>query len=421
MRKLMYSRPKEINTNSHKKPKKKKWLICLIIISVFFIFPGLIFPAQNTSATDNMTQDEIIEEIETSVSNQLDNLDFSALEKILNSLTGSADKIFGGTSFLEKIKQIINGEIADNSSSIWEAIASIFLDNLLGFLPIVSAIVAVAILGGMLQGLKPSTNGKSISNVIHFVTYGVIVVLLLTIVAKMITLTSGTINSIKAQMDAIFPLLLTLLTAVGGTVSVSVYQPAMALLTGTILNFFTYLLLPIFIFSTVFSVISNLSNTIKLDKFTSFFNSTYKWLTGLVFTVFTAFLSIQGITAGSIDGVSIRTAKYAIKSYVPILGSYISDGMSLILASSTLIKNAVGATGLLLLVATIISPLMQLIMFMLVLKLIAGIVEPLGNSQIANFVSSLSKSMTLLIALIIGVAFIYFIMLGLVMCSANIV
>lgn len=421
MRKLMYSRPKEINTKSHKKPKKKKWLICLIIISVFFIFPGLIFPAQNTSATDNMTQDEIIEEIETSVSNQLDNLDFSALEKILNSLTGSADKIFGGTSFLEKIKQIINGEIADNSSSIWEAIASIFLDNLLGFLPIVSAIVAVAILGGMLQGLKPSTNGKSISNVIHFVTYGVIVVLLLTIVAKMITLTSGTINSIKAQMDAIFPLLLTLLTAVGGTVSVSVYQPAMALLTGTILNFFTYLLLPIFIFSTVFSVISNLSNTIKLDKFTSFFNSTYKWLTGLVFTVFTAFLSIQGITAGSIDGVSIRTAKYAIKSYVPILGSYISDGMSLILASSTLIKNAVGATGLLLLVATIISPLMQLIMFMLVLKLIAGIVEPLGNSQIANFVSSLSKSMTLLIALIIGVAFIYFIMLGLVMCSANIV
>ena len=421
MRKLMYSRPKEINTNTHKKPKKKKWLICLIIISVFFIFPGLIFPAQNTSATDNMTQDEIIEEIENSVSDQLDNLDFSALEKILNSLTGSADKIFGGTSFLEKIKQIINGEIADNSSSIWEAIANIFLDNLLGFLPIVSAIVAVAILGGMLQGLKPSTNGKSISNVIHFVTYGVIVVLLLTIVAKMITLTSGTINSIKAQMDAIFPLLLTLLTAVGGTVSVSVYQPAMALLTGTILNFFTYLLLPIFIFSTVFSVISNLSNTIKLDKFTSFFNSTYKWLTGLVFTVFTAFLSIQGITAGSIDGVSIRTAKYAIKSYVPILGSYISDGMSLILASSTLIKNAVGATGLLLLVATIISPLMQLIMFMLVLKLIAGIVEPLGNSQIANFVSSLSKSMTLLIALIIGVAFIYFIMLGLVMCSANIV
>ena len=188
-----------------------------------------------------------------------------------------------------------------------------------------------------------------------------------------------------------------------------------------IMNLFTYVLLPIFIFSVVFSVVSNLSNNVKLDKFTSFFNSTYKWLIGLIFTVFTAFLSIQGITAGSIDGISIRTARYAIRSYIPILGSYISDGMGLILVSSNLIKNAVGATGLFLLLATILSPLIQLILFMLALKLIAGILEPLGNKQIANFVSSLSKSLVLLIVLIIGLAFIYFIMLGLVMCSANVV
>ena len=95
--------------------------------------------------------------------------------------------------------------------------------------------------------------------------------------------------------------------------------------------------------------------------------------------------------------------------------------MGLILVSSNLIKNAVGATGLFLLLATILSPLIQLILFMLALKLIAGILEPLGNKQIANFVSSLSKSLVLLIVLIIGLAFIYFIMLGLVMCSANVV
>ena len=225
----------------------------------------------------------------------------------------------------------------------------------------------------MLQGLKPSNSGKSISNIIHFVTYGIIVVLVLSIVVKMVGLTTNTVQTIKAQMDAIFPILLTFLTAIGGTVSTSVYQPAMALLTGTIMNLFTYVLLPIFIFSVVFSIVSNLSNTVKLDKFTSFFNSSYKWLTGLIF------------------------------------------------ASSNLIKNAVGATGLFLLLATIISPLIELILFMLILKLVAGIIEPLGNKQIANFISSLSKSMVLLIALIIGVAFIYFITIGLVMCSANIV
>ena len=398
-----------------------KKLIALVFC-LFIIFCPTIskYSTFATNSEEIETDEDYSEELEEEINNQLEDLDFSSLEDILNSFTNGQINIFGGSSFIEKLQKLITGEFDDNQN-LWSSIISIFFDNLLGLLPIISLIIAISLIGSMLQGVKPNNNGKSISNVIHFVTYGIIVVLILSIVVKMVGLTTNTIQSIKSQMDAIFPILLTLLTAIGGTVSTSVYQPAMALLTGTIMNLFTYVLLPIFIFSIVFNVVSNLSNTVKLDKFTSFFYSSYKWLTGLIFTVFTAFLSVQGITAGSIDGISIRTAKFAIKSYVPILGSYLSDGMGIILASSNLIKNAVGATGLFLLLATIISPLIELILFMLILKFVAGIIEPLGNKQIANFISSLSKSMTLLIALIIGVGFIYFITLGLVMCSANIV
>lgn len=394
-------------------------VFCLFILFCPTIGKYTSYATSNEEISES-TDEDYSEELEEEINEQLEDLDFSSLEDILNALTNGQINIFGGTSFVEKLQKLISGEF-DNNQSLWSSIISIFFENLLGLFPIVSLIIAIALIGSMLQGLKPSNSGKSISNIIHFVTYGIIVVLVLSIVVKMVGLTTNTVQTIKAQMDAIFPILLTFLTAIGGTVSTSVYQPAMALLTGTIMNLFTYVLLPIFIFSVVFSIVSNLSNTVKLDKFTSFFNSSYKWLTGLIFTVFTAFISVQGITAGSIDGISIRTAKFAIKSYVPILGSYLSDGMGIILASSNLIKNAVGATGLFLLLATIISPLIELILFMLILKLVAGIIEPLGNKQIANFISSLSKSMVLLIALIIGVAFIYFITIGLVMCSANIV
>ncbi len=399
----------------------KRKLIKFFSIIIFALLIFAPMPNDLTVADDGMTYEELEKEIQDSVDDQLGSLDLSSLEEIIKSLTSGQSEIFGSSSFLDKIKSIISGEFADGSKSLWSAILSLIFDNLLKYLPIISTVIAIAIFGGMLSGLRPNSNGKSISNLIHFVTYGMIVVILLSMVVKMVEMTSGVITNIKAQMDAIFPILLTLLTAVGGTVSVSIYQPAMALLSGVILNLFNYILLPIFIFSTVFSVVSNLSSNVKLDKFTSFFNSTYKWLVGLIFTVFSAFMSIQGITAGTVDGISIRTAKYAIKSYIPILGSYISDGLGILLASSSLIKNAVGAGGLLLLIATIISPLLELIIFMLALKLIAGIVEPLGNNQIANFISSLAKSMTLLISLIVGVAFIYFIMLGLVMCTAGII
>ena len=394
-------------------------LLLLIICPTSIKSDSFSFTCAQTESGE-ISEEEIIEGLEENVNSQLEELDFSYLDEVLKSFTDGQIAIFGGKSFLEKVSALISGQY-DDSKSLWQAVLDVFLDNILSLLPIISVIIGISILASMLQGIKPSTNGKSISNVINFVTYGVIVVLILSLLTKMLFETSNTIISIKSQMDAIFPILLTLLTAVGGSVSASIYQPAMVLLTNVISGFVTYILLPIFIFSIVFSIVSNLSSQIKLDKFSGFLNSTYKWLMGLVFTIFTAFMSLQGISASSVDGISIRTAKYAIKSYVPLLGSYLSDGMGIILASSNLIKNAVGAGGLFLLLATILSPLIDLIVFMLALKLVAGIIEPLGNKEIANFISSISKSLTLLIALIIALAFVYFIMIGLVMCSANII
>ncbi len=395
----------------------KKTLIILILILIF-VFPIGCSSATKTQATSS--ESNSYQEIDDEILKQLNGLNFDSLDDILNQLTSGQIVIFGGRTFYEKLMKLIKGEF-DNGKSLWSSILNLFFDDIVGLIPFISLIIAVSLMGSMLQGLKSNSNGKSVSNLINFVTYGIIVVMVLTIVAKMITITTNTIYSIKSQMEIIFPILLTFLSAIGGTVSASIYQPAMALLTSTIISLFTYILLPIFIFSVVFSIVSNLSNSIKLDKFTSFFESTFKWLTGLIFTIFTAFLSVQGLQAGSIDGISMKTVKYAIRSYVPLLGSYLSDGMGIVLASSNLIKNAIGATGLYLLLATIISPVIQLVLFMLALKLTAGIIEPLGNKQIANFISSLSKSIVLLLVVLIGIAFVYFILLGLVICSANIV
>ena len=43
--------------------------------------------------------------------------------------------------------------------------------------------------------------------------------------------------------------------------------------------------------------------------------------------------------AGSFDGISIRATKFAIKSYIPIIGGYLSDGLDFIVLSSILRKD----------------------------------------------------------------------------------
>ena len=387
----------------------------LIFLSIAFLI-GL--PLFNGTVAYAESEEELISEIEDNVNGQLEDLDLSGLESILSNLNSQQSGIFGSTSFIEKLQSILSGEFTDNAGSVWEAILKLIFDELLNFLPLIATIIAVAILSGMVGDLR-GTNSKSIADITHFVCYGVIIVLVVSACTSVLTLTSSTLQGLKEQIDIAFPILLTILTAIGGTASVGVYQPAVALFSGTIMQIFTLVLMPLFIFSLVFTVISNLSPSVKLEKFSNFFNSLFKWITGAVFTIFIGFLIIQGITAGSLDTVSIRTAKYAIRSYIPILGGYLSEGFNVIMASSILIKNAIGASGLLLMFSSVIVPVVEIVLLMLCLKLTAGILEPLTDSRISNFINGVAKSLIMPIVLIIGVAFMYLIFMGLIISTGN--
>lgn len=389
----------------------------IIILGIVFIFSMPLFSYSGVAYADT-SEEELIDQIEESVNGQLEDLDLSGLESILNNLNKEQSEMFGFGTFIEKLQSILSGEFSDNAGSVWEAILGLIFDELLNFLPLIATIIAVAILSGMIGDLR-GANSKSIADITHFVCYGVIIILVVSACTSILTLTSNTLQGLKNQIDVAFPILLTILTAIGGTSSVSVYQPAVALFSGTIMQIFTLVLMPLFIFSLVFTVISNLSSSVKLEKFSSFFNSLFKWITGAVFTIFMGFLIIQGITAGSLDTVSIRTAKYAIRSYIPILGGYLSEGFNVIMASSILIKNAIGASGLLLMFSSVIVPVVEIVLLMLCLKLTAGILEPLTDSRISNFISGVAKSLIMPIVLIIGVAFMYLIFMGLIICTGN--
>lgn len=413
-----------------KQMRRKSKLNLTLLLLVGFVFVlnfygkfdlGCGFVSFNVTYAANEEVEEIEKALEEEVQTQLGNLDFSGIESVVEKLSTDAKTLFSQNSFVETLECVITGSYAENSQGFFSSVLSIFLQNLKKYLPMIASIISISILSGMVSNLKPVTNGKSIGNIVHFVTYGLVVVFLGTSLVQIINLATTTLTDIKGMFDAIFPILMTLLTAVGGTVSVGIYQPAIALLGNAFISLVTYFLLPMFIFSLVFSIVGNLSNNVKLDKFVSFLQGAFKWTIGLCFTIFLGFVSIQGIMAGAVDGLSIRTAKYAIKSYVPIVGGYVSDGMSIIMASSMLIKNAVGGVGLFLLLSSIISPVLSLVIFMFALKFMAGVIEPIGDKKIANFASEISKGLSLLIALLVAVAFMYFILTGLIMCSANLV
>ena len=394
---------------------KKRQILCFLII--FIIISSLVMPffSRETVVADDGSRSEI----EDYVDDQLKDIDFGEFDKIIADLNNHQKEIFGD-NFGVKLKKILAGETQVNFTSIGSAVLSIFSKDIVAILPLLCSLIGIGILSSIITQTSYASD-KSVADIVHFVCFGVIVTIVFSWTSSLIKLTSNTLGLIKSQMEISFPILLTLMTALGSVVSVSVYQPVVAILAGSVMTIFTNFILPLFIFCLVFTVAGNLSDNIKLSRFSQFFMSIFKWTIGITFTLFSSLLVVQGITAGSYDGLSIRTTKYAMKSYIPFVGSYLSDGLNLILTSSMLIKNSVGLAGLILLFATVISPIVKILVLKFSLALASSILEPICDKRICSFLGGVSKCLSMLIATICSVGFAYLITTGLIMCSGNIV
>ena len=361
--------------------------------------------------------DDLSQEVET----QIGDLEDDKFDEILKNLGDREKQIFQNEGFFEKIKKIISGQASYDFVDLINIVLSLFLDNFSGIIPILAIICAVAIMSSLLLQLRGKALNKPLGDIIHFCTFAVIIVSVLTSVLELVKLTSNTLSLLKSQMEICFPILLTLMAGLGAGTSVGIYQPMIAILSGAVMHLFTSVLLPIFSLCIIFSVIGNLTSSVKLTKFTKFLESSFKYIIGFTFTIFSAFLAVSGIVAGSFDGISIRATKFAVKSYIPFVGGYLADGFSLIMTSSILIKNAIGYSGLIVMFLTVISPLLKIVLFKLGLSLVAGVIESVADSRVTNFVSATAKSLSMLSGIILAFSFAYMISVGLIMCSSNLI
>ncbi|MBE5746508.1 MAG: hypothetical protein E7359_04425 [Clostridiales bacterium] len=359
-------------------------------------------------------------ELKENIENQLNDINFDKLNNLVDNLSNQGKDLIEKNDFLSLVKNFIYGDNGNLLQNIFPVFINVFFEDILFFLPYFSLIIAISLVYSMISHFSSDKN-KSVSNLINIVCFVAIASVVLKLLLDLIDSVSSVITNIESQTEVIFPVLLTLINALGGVVTATSFQPLLAVLSVGITKLFTLILLPIFISSIIFGIVGNISKNIKLEKFSKFFTSLFGWIIGIVFTIFIAFLTIQGLTVSSIDSISLKTAKYAIKSYIPILGSYLSDGVGLILASSILIKNAIGATGLILIFATILFPIIKIIILILLFKLVSAILELISDEKVSNFLFNISKSLNMLSVCLLAVGFMFLISISLLMGCSNIV
>ena len=372
----------------------------LILILPFLV----IFATLNIRVVKAETLNENIE-------NQLEKIDFSELSNFFEEN--------GQDDFVANLEKLLKGNYDFSFNNIKESIKNLILNDFRSLLPNFFITLSIVLICEIFNIMKGNSLSKQTTQIVNSVCFISVFSLVIIEIIKVFQNTINIIENIAKLNEIMSPIILTLMIASGGSVSANIYKPTVAFLSSGITSIFLNILVPIVGVMFVFNILSGISTSIKLDKFMDTLAGVFKWIMGISITVFTVFLSIQGLSSASFDGISLKAAKYAISNSIPIVGGFIRDGFDLVIAGSLIIKNAVGLSSLFCLFYIVISPLLFIFTLSTMLKFFAGIIELFSSVTISSVLIKCSKTLSYLTAIILVVSLIFFVTVLLMIVSAN--
>lgn len=164
-----------------------------------------------------------------------------------------------------------------------------------------------------------------------------------------------------------------------------------------------------------FSVASAVTS-FDLKRLTDALYKAIKWALVLAVTVYTGVLSVQTIVANSAEMAGGKAAKMLVSGAIPIVGSAFSDAFSVIVSGAALVKNGVGAFGLLASLAIFLPLCIKAAAWLLICFCAGLTAEVLGLKPLASFLNGCAAALRLLIAAVCSVGAVAVVSAAVVLC-----
>ncbi|WP_252254543.1 stage III sporulation protein AE [Clostridium sp. ZBS12] len=401
------------------------FLISIIVSSVFnciFIPEKTVYAVEqnNLSTSSNSDakksesiMDEIkIESLDDSTQKQINNL-YEYINKMKNNV-----ELMNDLDPVQYIKEYIkNGEGDFNIKSLSKALTSILFKEVGSVLKLIISIVTIVIICSLIKILQDAFSSDNVSEIAFYACYALIIMILSKSFIISIGVAKDVILNIADFMAALLPVLITMIAMVGGLTQAATLDPIILAAVVFIPRIYSNIIIPLILMGFVLGFANNLSNDHKITNLCKLLKQCTLWMQGIIITVFIGVLTVRGITSKTIDAVTLKTTKFAVDNFIPIVGKTFSDAIASIAGYSLIIKNAISSVGLLIIILILLYPIIKLVLMTVIYKLAASLIEPISDPRITNSVAAAGDSMTLIISCVLSVSLMFFILIALVASS----
>lgn len=375
---------------------KKLITIFAILICIF-----------GTSISIADAEDEVI-------NSQMDSFNIS---NFIDEANKYSNDILKDIDIQELLNNAIKGELDTNQ--LLKNIFPLLGTEIKEALKVMGSILIIVLIHSVLKSISDNLNNKSVAQITYYVQYILIATVIMTNFSSIITLTKEAVGNMISFIQLLFPLLMTLMLASGSVVSVNLVHPIILFIINLISNIFQSIIIPIILVGTALAIVSKISDRIQIDKLSKFLKSSSVWAIGILLTIFVGVLSIEGTLGSSVDGITAKTAKAAVSSFIPVVGKVLGDAVDTVIGCSAILKNAIGIVGVIVVIAICITPILKLAIITIIYHLTAALCEPIADSKIVSLITQMADTFKILLAILCSISVMLIIGITLVINISN--
>lgn len=381
---------------------KENFFIIEKIITII-VMVLIVFLSNSSYANDNQT---IIEQQE----------EFKIQDFIKNAekFTG---EFFEDIDINEILNDAIKGEV--DNSTLLKKILNILGKEVTANIKSLVSILAIILIHSILKSISESLENNNISKLIYYVQYILIVTVIMSNFTDIIKLVQDTTGNLIGFMNALVPLLITLMMYTGSITTSSVVEPIILFMINFIGNIIQNLIIPFVLVLTSLVIISKISDKVHIDKLSKFFKSGIVWFLGIVLTVFVGVVSLEGTLSSSVDGITAKTTKAVVSSAIPVVGKILGDAVDTVLGCGIVLKNAVGLVGVVIVIGICIMPILKLFVLSVSYKLLSTVVQPIADEKIIDLLEQIGDIFKIFLGILCAISFMLIIGTTLVLKISN--
>ena len=316
-------------------------------------------------------------------------------------------------SYTQLVKQLIHGNVKGVLHTIKAKMKEIFLNRMLIQKDLIAFTAAI------FKNLSDSFFQQSTANSAFYITY----VILCGVMVHSFFYLNKTVTQLVTLMadymkGMIMAYSLAVVSTSGITTSTTVYEFYLLLIYAmtTLTN---VVLLPMIKILFVLKIINHISKEEHFSRLCKTLEGVIKFLLKGFLSVLLGVQLIQSMILPAVDSMK-NTVLQKGMSAIPGIGSGLNSAMTMVIGSAVVIKNSIGAVGILVLIVIIVPPVIEITAVVLTYLLAGIMIQPISDKRITGAMDAVIQSGKLMLSMIFTMALLFILSVALIAFSTNV-